>query len=172
MRFADQEQDVGASHGGPGGLMGAQGGPQAYSQEPIYTPRILRDPGEPPVSRPSQPHVQFDMGGVRIKTTWIERCEDENLELFRCNIFHPTYLPTLALQANRGELLNGDHPNHLLHLLQGDPIRLDDLQTSTSSNCNHRLHREHQQGLLVDETLYLPLHLLLPMSLLILVILV
>ena len=134
MRFADQEQDVGASHGGPGGLMGAQGGPQAYSQEPIYTPRILRDPGEPPVSRPSQPHVQFDMGGVRIKTTWIERCEDENMELFRCNIFHPTYLPTLALQANPEELLSGDHRNHLLHLLQGDPIRLDDLVTSTSSN--------------------------------------
>ena len=44
--------------------MGAQGGPQAYSQEPIYTPRILRDPGEP-VNRTSQPHVQFDMGGVR-----------------------------------------------------------------------------------------------------------
>ena len=63
VRFADQEQESGASHGGPGGLMGAQGGPQAYSQEPIYTPRILRDPGEP-VNRSSQPHVQFDMGGV------------------------------------------------------------------------------------------------------------
>lgn len=65
VRFADQEQEGGASHGGPGGgLMGAQGGPQAYSQEPIYTPRILRDPGEP-VNRTSQPHVQFDMGGVQ-----------------------------------------------------------------------------------------------------------
>ena len=114
--------------------MGAQGGPQAYSQEPIYTPRILRDPGEPPVSRPSQPHVQFDMGGVRLKITWIDRCEDENMEFFRCNIFHPTYLPTLALQANRGELLNGDHRNHLLHLHLGAPIRLDNLATSTSSN--------------------------------------
>jgi len=71
-----------------------------------------------------------------------------------CNIFHPTYLPTLALQANPGELLSGDHRNHLLHLLLGAPIR------------------EHLHGLLVDETLYLLLHLLLPMSLLILVILV
>ena len=116
VRFADQEQEGGASHGGPGGLTGAQGGPQAYSQEPIYTPRILRDPGEP-VNRTSQPHVQFDMGGVR--TGLVVR---KNMNFCRCNIYHLMCRLTPVLQANQ-EHLNEDHRNHLQHHLQEALIR-------------------------------------------------
>ena len=118
VRFADQEQDGGASHVGPGGMMGGQGGPQAYSQEPIYTPRILRDPGEP-VNRPSQPHVQFDMGGVR-KTGKL--CDREFMNSRRCNISHLICHQTQALQANQ-EHLNEDHLNHLQHHHQEALIR-------------------------------------------------
>jgi len=45
VRFADDQ----SSHG--------------YSQEPIYTPRILREPGVQPRSQTQ--HVQFDLGGVQ-----------------------------------------------------------------------------------------------------------
>jgi len=52
VRFADE------AVGGGGGAS------QAYSQEPIYTPRILREPGDLPRPQTGQ-HVQFDMGGVQ-----------------------------------------------------------------------------------------------------------
>ena len=97
MRFADQEQEGGASHGGPGGgLMGAQGGPQAYSQEPIYTPRILRDPGEP-VNRTSQPHVQFDMGGVRTG-----RVGEGKYELLQVQYIPPDVSPDASSPSKSG----------------------------------------------------------------------
>lgn len=157
MRFADQEQEGGASHGGPGGgLMGAQGGPQAYSQEPIYTPRILRDPGEP-VNRTSQPHVQFDMGGVI--TGYVA---EGKYELMQVQYIPPDVSPDASSpsksgtpqrrpsqpppapppggshQVSSGHILTRFHPNFMFRVLRRD--------------------------LLVEGTLYHHHHLLLPMS--------
>jgi len=64
-----------------------------------------------------------------------------------CNIFRRTCRRTPVLQANQ-EHLNEDHRNHLQHHLQ------------------EALIRALQRDLLVEGTIYLPLHLLLPMSLL------
>ena len=76
--------------------MGAQGGPQAYSQEPIYTPRILRDPGEP-VNRTSQPHVQFDMGGVG--TGWVR---EGKYELLQVQYIPPDVSPDASSPSKSG----------------------------------------------------------------------
>ena len=142
--------------------MGGQGGPQAYSQEPIYTPRILRDPGEP-VNRPSQPHVQFDMGGVR-KTGKL--CDREFMNSRRCNISHLICHQTQALQANQ-EHLNEDHRNHLRHHLQEALIRSDFHMLShfhLNITFNISPDRVLRRDLLVEGMLYHLRHLLLPMS--------